>query len=106
MNKASVIDKLKKILGEDRILTQADKLEQYAGDMTEAEPHMPTSSASPHHRRSRAHRENGQRGEMPRVPCVARTNLGGLSIATHGGIIVDFTKMTKFSRSIPRRCSS
>lgn len=96
MNRESVIRRLKDIMSADRVLTEQADLEPYSHDMTEAEPGMPDAVCFPLTTEEVvAVVKMANDEKCPLVPCVARTNLGGLSIPERGGVVVDFTKMRK-----------
>lgn len=88
--------KLVDIFGEKRVLCGAETLKPYSSDMTENEAAMPDFAVKPHtvdEIVSLVQLANGTK--TPLIPAVARTNLAGLTLANHGGIIVDLREMNK-----------
>jgi len=82
------------IVGDDRVTTDPAQLAVYSHDMTENDDAMPDIVVRP------VSTEQVQgivklagAEEIPLVPVVARTNLGGLTNASRGGIIVDLCDM-------------
>lgn len=96
MKKVEIIERLGKIFPSDRILTEEEVLKPYSFDMTEAEPAMPDAVVFPLTTEEivtvvkMANEE-----KCPIIPCVARTNLGALTIPTRGGVILDLSRMNK-----------
>jgi len=95
-NHSNAVAKLKNLLPADRVLTAEDKIKPYSCDMTEADPAMPDAVAYPLTTEEVvAVVKMANEEKCPIVPCVARTNLGALTLPTSGGIILDFTKMNR-----------
>ena len=91
-----VTGKLKEIFGEDRVITGSDRLEEFSSDMTENEAHSPDVAVVPKTVEEiqalvRLANETG----TPLIPRVAGTNLGGIAIPVHGGIVLDLRKMNR-----------
>lgn len=96
MNKEKIKNKLIKIVGEKNFFDDDETLKTYSFDMTENEEHLPDfviklRSVSEIQEIVKLANEE----KIPLTPCVARTNLGGLTLANEGGIIVDLTEMNK-----------
>lgn len=95
----SAVNRLKDLLPADRVLTKEEDIKPYSFDMTEAEPAMPDAVVFPVTTDEVvAIVKMANEEKCPLVPCVARTNLGGLTIPTRGGVIVDLTKMNRIHR--------
>jgi glycolate oxidase len=89
-------DFLVELLGPANVWTGAEALAPYREDFTEVEPCEPDVVALAG---SVAHvqaivREAGRRG-VPVTPRVYGTNIGGLALATRGGVILDLTRMDR-----------
>jgi len=87
---------LEELLGADRVLDTAASLAAYAEDFTEADPALPDLVAMV---RSAGEvqaivREAGAR-RVPLTPRVYGTNIGGLALASAGGVILDLTAMDR-----------
>ena len=84
------------LLGHESVLDEPAALAPYREDFTEVEPSDPALVAFVDSV------EQVQRivvkaaeGRVPLVPCVYRTNVGGLTLATEGGVILDMTRMDR-----------
>src|SRR5512143_3264610 len=87
---------LQRTLGSDAVSVEAATRAAYAGDMTEnpeAEPAAVVWVKDLAELQAVVRIAAGAR--TPLVPRVANTNLGGLAIATHGGWVVDLTRMNR-----------
>ena len=87
---------LQKTLGPGAVSVEAATRAAYAGDMTEnpeAEPAAVVWVKDLAELQAVVRIAAGAR--TPLVPRVANTNLGGLAIATHGGWVVDLTRMNR-----------
>jgi len=87
---------LSTIIPPDRVLIDDATLTEYSSDMTETPPARPDAVVKAHTRDEivslvRFANEN----RVPLIPAVARTNLGGLCLPDHGGVIVDLTEMRR-----------
>ncbi len=90
--KAFLID----LLGTDNVLTTPDGMREYREDYTEAEPGEPDLVCMP---------ENAEQVQkivvranelkVPVTPRVYGTNVGGLTIPSNGGLVLDMTRMNR-----------
>ncbi|MFC1642418.1 FAD-binding oxidoreductase [Myxococcota bacterium] len=90
------LTQLREMFGSERVLVDAGALAEFSGDMTEnpeAPPDAVVRVESLEQLQAVVRLADGSR--TPLVPRVAGTNLGGLTIATRGGWIVDLTAMNR-----------
>ncbi|MFH1532934.1 MAG: FAD-binding oxidoreductase [Pseudomonadota bacterium] len=87
---------LTNLLGADRVLDTTDSLAAYSEDYTEAEPAAPDLVAMVHSTEEvqAIVKEAGAR-KIPLTPRVYGTNVGGLALASEGGVILDMTGMNR-----------
>jgi FAD/FMN-containing dehydrogenase len=94
--KSKVIDGLEKIVGKEFVSTNRADLYIYSYDLTPAEPSWPDVVVLPGSLEelkeiiALANRE-----KVPVVPYVAGGNVGGLTIALQGGILLDLKRMNR-----------
>lgn len=96
MEYEKIKEELKKIVGESCVFDDEETLRKYSCDMTEIEGKMPdfvVKSTSTIEIQKIVNLANEYK--IPITPAVARTNLGGLTIPTEGGIVLDLTDMNK-----------
>src|SRR3972149_6764433 len=80
----------------NRFIHDPNKIKEYASDMTEHEPGKPDFAVKPLTTEEVVWLVKlANEEKIPLIPAVARTNLGGLTLATEGGIIVDMVDMKK-----------
>ena len=87
---------LVKLLGEQQVIDDPDGLADYSEDSTEIEGQLPgvvalVSSAEQIQQIVRYASEGG----IPLTPRVAGTNVGGLTIPSPGGLVIDLTRMNR-----------
>jgi glycolate oxidase len=97
-----IIEKLKELFPPLRIITDPQKLPEYADDITDADPQVPLAVVMPDSVEEICSlvRFAGQ-NRIPLTPRIANLNVGGLAIASEGGIIVDLKlldRIVSFSR--------
>lgn len=87
---------LANLLGAENVLTGGPDLDPYREDFTEIPAAEPEAVAfvSTTDQIQLIVREANARG-VPLVPMAYGTNIGGLTMATHGGIILDMTRMNR-----------
>ncbi|MFQ5866006.1 MAG: FAD-binding oxidoreductase [bacterium] len=96
MLKRNYILKLRDKLASEKVFDQSEILEQYANDWTETPGHLPDVVV-----KVRTVEDVQQvikianDHKTPVVPRVANTNIGGLAIPEHGGIVLDLTEMNQ-----------
>lgn len=94
--KQNYISKLKATLGSEKVFDQPEVLQEYADDWTEIPGHPPDVVV-----KLRTVEEVQQvlkisnDHQIPVVPRVANTNVGGLAIPERGGVLVDLTEMNQ-----------
>lgn len=96
MDKVKIKNELIRILGKDNVFDDEETLSKYSSDMTENEPSTPdfvVKVRDTHNVQEILKLANCEK--IPVTPCAYRTNLGGLSFASEGGIIIDLTLMNK-----------
>lgn len=95
-DKNIVLNKLIEILGRERVLDDEKTKEEYSKDMTEHQPYPPDFVVFPTTTQEISEIiKLANEEKCPIIPMVAGTNLGGLTIPTEGGIILDMKKMNK-----------
>jgi FAD/FMN-containing dehydrogenase len=90
------LEELKNALGPDAVSADAAARSGFAGDLTEnpeSEPDAVVRIASLADLQTAVRIASASR--IPLVPRVANTNLGGLAIPTHGGWVLDLTRMNR-----------
>lgn len=84
------------LLPAGRLITDPEKLGEYASDMTENPPANPAAAARPE--------DAGQvaailiwatERRVPVTPCVGQTNVGGLTIPAEGGLVLDLRDLNR-----------
>lgn len=101
--KRNHVDQLRQKVGDSRVLDDPAILEQYADDWTEAPgrtPDVVVKAASVEDVRAVLNVARG--AKLPVVPRVANTNIGGLAIPEHGGIVLDLTGMNRILETSER----
>lgn len=93
-------EKLKEIFSaampNERLSIEEDTLDLYSRDQTECEPGRPEMVAYIQSAEEILETVRlASRHKVPLVPRIAGTNLGGLSIPTRGGILLDLTAMNR-----------
>ena len=93
---AEDLKELMELLGAEQVSVNREDLEAAAWDITENEPSPPRAVVKP---RTTEHvqatvRWAEERG-VPLTPRVANLNVGGLSIPSADGVVVDFTRMNR-----------
>ncbi|NVM03687.1 MAG: FAD-dependent oxidoreductase, partial [Candidatus Helarchaeota archaeon] len=90
----SLIEELKKIVGEEWVTDRPEELIIYSKDMTENEPSKPDVVVMP---KSTEEVQKivklANEKKIPLTPYVAGANVGGLAIPTKGGILIDLKRM-------------
>lgn len=95
-DKNIVLNKLIEILGRERVLDDEKTKEEYSKDMTEHKPYPPDFVVFPTTTQEISEIiKLANEEKCPIIPMVAGTNLGGLTIPTEGGIILDMKKMNQ-----------
>lgn len=90
------IDELRTALGAQAVSTDASELERLSADMTENPASLPHAVVRVCNlEQLQAVVRIAASARIPVVPRVAGTNLGGLTIAKHGGWILDLTGMNR-----------
>jgi glycolate oxidase len=96
MEAATLESRFVELLGAERVVTDRDALSAYDSDLTENPPGHADLAVKP------ATVEEVQEvvrlaaaEQIPLVPCVARTNVGGLAIPSRGGVVVDLSDMNR-----------
>lgn len=94
--KSALIDSLKNKFGAERIFEQPEKLREYADDWTEIPGQFPDLVVKP---KTVAEIQfllkTANELNIPVIPRVANTNIGGLAIPDKGGMVVDLTEMNQ-----------
>ncbi len=94
--KENILNLLTENLGKESVLYDSDSLAEYFDDMTELEGHLADFIVTI---TSKEDIEKvvaiANEYTIPVIPVVAKTNLGGLTIPSHGGIILDLKKMNR-----------
>lgn len=87
---------LEKLLSPENVLHAREDLEEYREDFTEADPADPAlvAFATEVEHVQAIVRETARR-RMPITPRVAGTNIGGLTIPSPGGLVLDLTRMNR-----------
>ncbi|MEW6203171.1 MAG: FAD-binding oxidoreductase [bacterium] len=94
MDKEKIYRTLCEICGSENVFTDDDTIEKYSTDMTEHEPRRPDFVVKPVSTEEIVRIvQLANEVRMPLVPAVARTNLGGLTIPTAGGAVIDLNRM-------------
>lgn len=84
------------LLGRDHVLDDPASLAPYREDFTEiegADPDMVAMVETAEQVEAIVRRAG--RDRVPLIPCVYRTNVGGLALAENGGVILDMTRMNR-----------
>ena len=85
-----------KAIPQERLTIDEDTLDRYSRDQTECEPGRPDLVAFVETDTEMVEIVKiASKYRIPLIPRVAGTNLGGLSLATRGGVILDLTGMNK-----------
>jgi len=84
------------LLGKDNVIDSSEAMAPYREDFTEIEPADPdlvafVDSAD----QVQAVVKEAARTGTPVIPCAYRTNIGGLTMASEGGLILDMTRMNR-----------
>ncbi len=89
-------DSLVQELGDVKVSIREDNLKDYSEDMTEIKGHPPdvVVSASCKEDVLRVV-QIARETNTPIIPVIAKTNMGGLSIPSQGGIVLDFKSMNR-----------
>lgn len=96
MELLKAVERLREILGPSRVFTDEAILVENASDMTEADPHRPDVVVRPAGGEEVAAIVRlADELEVPIIPKVAGTNLGGLTIPVRGGIVMDLREMNR-----------
>jgi glycolate oxidase len=91
-----LIDELKKIVGETRILADEESLEKYSHDFTEDLRYKPTVAIIPDSaRQTSGIMKLETREKIPVTPRGAGTGLSGGALPVHGGIVLSLEKMNR-----------
>jgi glycolate oxidase len=84
------------LLGEDRVLDRPESLAAYREDFTEIEPADPDLVAfATETAEVQAVVRECARFAVPVTPRVAGTNIGGLALASRGGLVLDLSRMNR-----------
>jgi FAD/FMN-containing dehydrogenase len=96
------IDELRTVLGEESVSVDDAELTRLSADMTENPGSAPQAVVRVNHlEQLQAVVRIAGASKVPLVPRVAGTNLGGLTIAKHGGWILDLTGMNRIVELFP-----
>jgi len=96
MEGSEIKRRLVAILGEDRVKDDEANLEKYSKDMTEAPEVRPNFVVFPKSTEEvAAIVKLANEARLPLTPRVAGTNLGGLTIPSPGGCVVDLSQMNR-----------
>lgn len=88
------VENLSEIFTPQYVITEPDKLADYADDMTEAEPQAPAAVVFPENvEQIRKLVSMASAQGLTLTPRIANQNVGGLAIASEGGVVVDLTRM-------------
>ncbi|MHA1311078.1 MAG: FAD-binding oxidoreductase [Candidatus Helarchaeota archaeon] len=97
-----VIKELENIVGAPFVSTAPEDLYIYSRDMTESEPGNPDAIVMPSSvEEVQKIMQLANELKIPVVPYVSGANIGGLTIATKGGIILDLKRMKKVVKFDP-----
>lgn len=87
---------LVKLLGPENVLHEKEDLAEYREDFTEADPEDPSVVARVTEvEHVQAIVKQAARARVPVTPRVAGTNIGGLTIPSKGGLVMDMTRMDR-----------
>src|SRR5512141_847021 len=90
------IGELRTLLGDDAVALDGPTLARYAGDQTENPEGSPDAVVRvPDLARLQQVVALAARHRVPLIPRVAGTNLGGLTIPSHGGWVLDLAGMNR-----------
>lgn len=94
--KESVVEELKKIVGDEHVSTAEADLYIYSQDMTEHEPSKPDFIVMPDGvEEVQKILRLANREKIPVIPFTGGANIGGLTIPLKGGMILDFRRMNR-----------
>lgn len=90
------LSRLEAIVGDERVVADEAQLAAYASDITESPAVDPSLAVKPHNAAEvQAILETAAAEGLAVTPAVARMNVGGLTIPSPGGIVVDLSEMRK-----------
>ena len=96
MKQIEIINELIAIVEKENVKTDNETLTEYCDDMTEVEGHLPDIVVTCCVKEDIIKVVHLARNhQLPIIPVVAKTNLGGLAIPSKGGIILDLKKMNR-----------
>lgn len=92
----NITAKLASHFGDSRVIVEPEELQQYADDRTEIPGHAPDCVVQAKEVEDvQLVLKLANEHQMPVTPRVANTNIGGLAIPEHGGIVLDLSGMNR-----------